>query len=148
VTVLAFDFRFVEVGFMPNQTEIGQPVVFKVSEGQQGNIGVPTFVFGVAVFAAGGIVQTAVQPQPRRPFLGNCDVASFAAFGRNALPGGVALAAFLLEFGMVIEAVQRFLARGSLGQRAWAKWAAALKDEDGRQANDQYYCRAAAKGRV
>jgi hypothetical protein len=148
VAVLALNFRFVEVGFMPNQAEIGQPVVFKICQGQQGNIGVPTFMFGVAVFAAGGIMQTAMQSQSRRPFFGNGYMAGFAAFGRNALPGGVALAAFLLEFGMIIEAVQRFLARGSLGQWAWAKRAATLKDEDGRQANDQYYCRAAAKGRV
>jgi hypothetical protein len=38
---------------------------------------------------------------------------------------------------MVIETVQRLLAWGSLGQRTWAERAAALKDENGRQANDQ-----------
>jgi hypothetical protein len=103
MTVETFDFRFIKVFFMSGQTEIGQAVVLEVCQGQQGDVGVPAFVFGVAVFTAGGIVQTAVQSQAALPLFGNRLVARFAPFGRNALPGGMTKAAIPLKFRMIVE---------------------------------------------
>jgi hypothetical protein len=137
VTILTFNGRFVEIFFVAGQAEVGQPVMFKVREREEGNIGVPSFVFSVTAFTASGVVQTAVQPLPTAPFLSNSNMTGFAPFGRNALPGGVALAAVLFKFSMAVEVVQRLLTRGSLSQLTRTKRPSTAKIENRCQANHQ-----------
>ena len=60
VAVMAFQARFIKILIMPGQTEIRQLVMFKISQSQKGNISFSPFMFGVAVLAAGRVVQTAV----------------------------------------------------------------------------------------
>jgi hypothetical protein len=62
-------------------------------------------VFGVAGFAAGGIVETAVQPLAIGSLFGDGGMANFAAVGRNPLPGGVTLAAASFKLSVVVEAL-------------------------------------------
>jgi hypothetical protein len=52
--------RLVEIFLMFHETEIGQAIVFKVSQRQERNVCISTFMFRVAIFAAGRIVQSAV----------------------------------------------------------------------------------------
>jgi hypothetical protein len=137
VTILTFNGRFVEIFFVAGQAEVGQPVMFKVREREEGNIGVPSFVFSVTAFTASGVVQTAVQPLPTAPLLSNGNMTGFAPFGRNALPGGVALATVLFKFSMAVEVVQRLLTRGSLSQLTRTKRPSTAKIENRCQANHQ-----------
>jgi hypothetical protein len=78
-----------------------------------------------------------VQPLPTAPFLINGNMTGFAPFGRNALPGGVALAAVLFKFSMAVEVVQRLLTRGSLSQLTRTKRPSTAKIENRCQANHQ-----------
>ena len=104
VAVEAFKLRFIKVLFMVGQAEIGQAVMFKIGQCQQGDVGIPALMFGVAVFTAGSVVETAVEAQIALPLFGNGLVAFFAAFGRNTLPGGVTKPTIPFKFSMIVEA--------------------------------------------
>jgi len=83
-----------------DQTVSRQLVVVHVGEGEGGDIGIAAHVLGVAAFAFVSAGQPAVQAFCRSAFARHIHVAVLAAGIGDAVDGGMAMAAVLLEFGM------------------------------------------------
>jgi hypothetical protein len=60
MAVMTGHLRFVKIFLMAGQTKICQLVMLKVIQAQERDIGISPLMFGVAVLAAGGVVETAV----------------------------------------------------------------------------------------
>jgi hypothetical protein len=60
MTIGTNQLRFVKIGLVPGQAEIGQAIMFEIGQRQKRDIGVPSFMLSVAGFTAAGVVQTAV----------------------------------------------------------------------------------------
>jgi hypothetical protein len=148
MAITAIQGRAVVILLVARQAELGQPFVVKANDRQLGNVRLPPFVVGVAMLAAAAVRQEAMQSAAAGPLLGHVFVAVFATPGGDAAPGGVALAAILLKFGMGSKAGQRLPAWLGGRQRPWAKWPSAAKVKDGAQNQGQEQSRAAAEGGI
>jgi hypothetical protein len=100
MAVMTGHLRFVKIFLMAGQTKICQLVMLKVVQAQESDIGFSPLMFRMAVFTAGSIMQTAVQPFSIGPLSSNFHMTAFTSLCGYALPGCMALAALSFKFGM------------------------------------------------
>ena len=88
------------ISLVADQAVSRQLVVVHIGEGEGSDIGIAAHVLGVASLAFVGTRQFAVQAIRGGALAGDVDMAVLAACVRDAVNGGMAVAAILLEFGM------------------------------------------------
>lgn len=86
MTILASDGRTIDVALVFRQTEPHIVGMIEIIDGEGGDVGIGSFVIGVAALTIFALEKTAVQPCFCLSFLGDGEVAIFAPFGGDAVP--------------------------------------------------------------
>ena len=100
MAILTKNRALIEVDLVPSKAELGQPIVLEGIKIIHSDNRIAPFMLRMAEVTFLDIRQSTVHTRSGEALLANIRVATFAAFGRAALPGSMALSAVRFEFGV------------------------------------------------